>query len=180
MRTSLAFSVPFVAFALAIALPARAADDCPPGSVHKSENAFEWCEPTVCQSDSQCGGPNEVCRPVAFCMQVGTLTQDAASMGEAGQRLVVTQRCAPDKKCPGTTTCSEMGRCLSKTAAEKMGLLTASAASSSATPAGGDAKKSSCGCDVPGRATGSLAFGFAIALGLAITARRTRRSPRSR
>src|SRR5688572_33464475 len=119
MRAMRTIALPLAALVVAFALPARA-DDCPPGSKSRSENGFDWCEPTVCKDDGNCGA-NEVCRPIAFCMQVGSLAQDAATMGEAGQRLVVTQRCAPDKKCPGTTTCSEMGRCLSKTQAEKAG-----------------------------------------------------------
>ncbi len=171
-------ALPLAAILVAVAIPARA-DDCPPGSKNRSENGFEWCEPTVCETDSQCGA-NEVCRPIAFCMQVGSLAPDAATMGDAGKRLIVTQRCAPDKKCPGTTTCLELGRCLSTSAAEKMGLLNAPSASASAAPAGGEAKKSSCGCEVPGSTpTGSLASVLAIALGAAIKIRRTSRARRN-
>jgi MYXO-CTERM domain-containing protein len=176
MRLSLALS----SFAVALAITAPVfALDCPPGSIAKSEGGFDWCEPSVCQNDGQCS-PSEVCRPVALCMQVGSLQQDAATLGQAGKRLVVTQRCAPDKKCPDTTTCSEMGRCLGKATAEKMGLLNSAPAPSSSAPTGDASKKSSCGCDVPGTTNGSLAFASVIGVGLVITVRRRRRSPHSR
>ena len=177
MRSRL-LSLTLVGLSLTLAAPAAAITDCPPGSIPRSENGFDWCEPTVCQTDGQCS-PNEVCRPIALCMQVGAIAQDAATLGEAGKRLVVTQRCAPDKKCPDTTTCSDMGRCITKTAAEKMGLLNAPAASASAAP-GGEAKKSSCGCDVPGTALGSFGFVASLAAIAGVTARRMRRSRRSR
>jgi hypothetical protein len=138
---------------------AAAAEDCPPGSLYRSMEGFSWCEPTVCQADAQCA-PNEVCRSVGLCMQVGALTQDAATLGgDAGKRLVVTQRCAPDKTCPQATVCSEMGRCLSRATADKMGILTtassASPASSDKTPAAPGEKKSACGC----RAVGASVHG---------------------
>jgi hypothetical protein len=143
------------------------ASDCPPGSVFKSQDGYSWCEPTVCENDGQCN-PNEVCRPVPLCMQVGTLTADAATLGDAGKRLVVTQRCAPDKTCPQTTVCSDMSRCVSKNAADKMGLLTASSATpASGTDAGAGAAKKSCGCRAVGHrteSTGGLLFAFALSL----------------
>jgi hypothetical protein len=152
---------------------ARAQEDCPPGSVHKAQDGFTWCEPTVCENDSQCTG-GEVCRPVALCVQVGTVTK-----GDTGQRLVVTQRCAPDKKCPATTVCSDMGRCVPKAVAEKMGLTNAPAASASAAPSGTAAKKS-CGCDVPGAKAPGTSTGIAAFFACAIVAIRRRRPRRSR
>jgi hypothetical protein len=150
---------------------ARADEDCPPGSVHKAEDGFSWCEPTVCTNDGQCK-PNEVCRPVALCMQVGTLG-DAAS-DAAGKRLVVTQRCVAGelggdpKTCPQKQTCSNLNRCVAKTAAEKMGLLEVASAPSTApaSGAGGEAKRTSCGCDVVGARSGTSS---AVAVGLALS-----------
>lgn len=167
-----------VAFAALTVAPslALAEDDCPAGSVHKSQEGFTWCEPTVCQNDGQCA-PSEVCRPVGLCVQVGKLTADAATLGEAGQRLVATQRCAPDKTCPDTTVCSDMSRCVSKVDADKMGLLAAPTSSAAPTSAG-EAKKS-CGCHVPGaggRTAGALAAA-ALALVIARGRRRARRRP---
>ncbi|MCW5838156.1 MAG: hypothetical protein KIS78_37540 [Labilithrix sp.] len=159
---------------------ARAEDDCPPGSVHKTEDGFTWCEPTVCTNDGQCK-PNEVCRPVSLCLQVGALA-DAASE-DAGQRLVVTQRCVagrvPDepKSCPQKQTCSEMSRCVTKAAAEKMGLLATSAPSAPADAGGAEAKKSSCGCDVVGGRT-PRAEALAGACAIALLAARRRRGAR--
>lgn len=154
----------------------RAADDCPPGSVHKTEDGFTWCEPTVCTNDGQCK-PNEVCRPVSLCLQVGALGGSASE--DAGQRLVVTQRCVagrvPDepKSCPQKQTCSEMSRCVTKADAEKMGLLTASAPAQ-ADAGGAETKKSSCGCDAVGARTTSVGAP-AGACALAILAMRRRR-----
>ena len=159
-----------------LATSARA-DDCPPGSVFRSEDGYTWCEPTVCENDGQCK-TTEVCRPVPLCMQVGTLSADAAVLGDAGKRLVVTQACAPDKSCPQTTVCSDMTRCLPRTAAERMGLLTTSAPSAApATGAAGE-KKSSCGCDVVGGG-GPAPLG-AAALALALAGSIARRRPSSR
>lgn len=152
--------------------PAHAADDCPPGSVYKSQDGYTWCEPTVCENDGQCK-PNEVCRPVPLCMQVGTLSAGAPTLGDAGKRLVVTQRCAPDKTCPQTTVCSDMSRCLAKTDADKMGLLTSSSASPASSVATG-AEKKSCGCHAVGSKTsnaGVLALAFAASM---LAARRRR------
>ena len=153
---------------------AHAEDDCPPGAVHKTQEGFSFCEPTVCTNDGQCN-PNEVCRKVGLCMEVGTLA-DAATE-DAGKRLVVTQRCAPDKTCPQKQTCSDLTRCVSKSDAQKMGILHLEAAPS-ATAAPGSAalpKKSACDCNVVGPSQGGA--GAAVgALGALVIAARRRRS----
>ena len=153
---------------------ARAEDDCPPGSVHKTQEGFTFCEPTVCTNDGQCN-PHEVCRKVGLCMEVGTLA-DAADV-DAGKRLVVTQRCAPDKTCPQKQTCSDLTRCVSKSDAQKMGILHLEAAPS-ATAAPGSAvepKKSACDCNVaaPSR---SGAGAVVAGLGVVVLGMRRRRS----
>ncbi len=155
---------------------ARALDDCPPGSSARSENGFTWCEPSVCANDGSCR-PDEVCRPVALCVQVGTVNPSGAAVGQdAGAKLVATGRCGPDKKCPDTTVCSDLGRCLAKTTADKMGILApaSSAAPASSSAAGSGGK--SCGCSVPG-AGGALGSGLGAfgALGLLATIRLRRR-----
>jgi MYXO-CTERM domain-containing protein len=132
--------------------PARALDDCPPGSSPRSDNGFTWCEPSVCANDGNCR-PDEVCRKVALCMQVGTV--DPAG-------------------------CSDLGRCLAKTTADKMGLLAAPGASAApaSSAAAGTAGAKTCGCSVPGAEAGAPAarWGGLAALGLlaAITFRRRR------
>ena len=153
---------------------AHAEDDCPPGSVHKTQEGFSFCEPTVCTNDGQCN-PNEVCRKVGLCMEVGTLA-DAATE-DAGKRLVVTQRCAPDKTCPQKQTCSDLSRCVSKADAQKMGILHLEAAPS-ATAAPGSAvepKKSACDCNVVGPSPGG-AGAVVAALGALVVAAGRRRS----
>lgn len=156
------------------------ADDCPAGSKSKSEGGFTWCEPSVCMNDGNCS-PSEVCRPVPLCVEVGKLGEQN-SVKDAAQKLVATQRCAPDETCPSTQTCSKMSRCVSKAEAEKMGMATAPGASASAAPpAGGEAKKSSCGCIVVGeRARGADGAALAgLVLGLAaIGSRRIHRARR--
>jgi hypothetical protein len=179
MRTRLLVSG---AAALVLVASAARADDCPPGSVFKSQEGFSWCEPTVCTNDGQCS-PAEVCRPVPLCMQVGTVQSDAAALGDASKRLVVTQRCAPDKTCPQTTICSDLGRCVSKAAAEKMGILGAAPSAAPAPGGGGTtANKSACGCDVPGSTPGgsrALAL-LGASVAVSVLARAARRAPRPR
>lgn len=165
--------------ALSLSTATAFAADCPPGSLSRSQDGYSFCEPTVCQNDGQCN-PEEVCRPVALCMQIGTLDVDAATLGgAAAKRLVVTQPCAPDKSCPQTTTCSDMGRCLSKATAEKLGILTRNDAR--ALPPGEPAKKS-CGCGVVGadRASGGFLAVLAGVVGATIRAARGRRAPSRR
>lgn len=159
--------------ALLLASTARANDDCPAGSVHKTEDGFSWCQPTICQNDGQCTA-NEVCRPIPLCMEVGELA-DAGSKSDAGKRLVVTQRCAPDKTCPQRQTCSDLGRCISKATAEKMGILTVAPAASALTNS--EPAKKSCGCHAVGSEsnaghTGALGLGVALAALLASRRRR--------
>ena len=156
--------------ALLLASPAHAEGDCPPGSVQKSSDGFAWCEPTVCTNDGQCT-PNEVCRPIPLCMQVGTLGNDPTADG--GQRLLVTQRCAPDKTCPQKQTCSDMSRCVTRAAAEKMGELEAASASPQA--ASGEPKKSACGCDLIGAGARGPGAPAALALAVSFVACRRRR-----
>jgi hypothetical protein len=172
MRERRSLIVKLVATSLLLTSAAHANDDCPPGSVHKSQDGFTWCEPTVCNDDGQCN-PNEVCRPVGLCMEVGTLSSNPNADG--GKRLVVTQRCAPDKRCPQKQTCSEMGRCVTRTAAEKMGLLVTASPAPSA-EAGGTAKKSSCGCDVVGSSHESAGVFALIGSLVVFVARRRRHS----
>jgi len=159
---------------------ASAEQDCLPGSRQKTEGKFTWCEPALCVTDAQCSG-GEVCKPVPLCIEIGNVSPDAGKGDAGGQRLAVTQTCAPDKTCPQNQTCSLLNKCLSTTAADKMGLLsTAPSASGSAATlgGGGDAKKSSCGCDVPGMRTGGFLGALALTIGFAaITAVRTRRLP---
>jgi hypothetical protein len=156
-----------VATVLFIARPAQALD-CPPGSTARSHDGYDWCEPSICENDSQCM-PN-VCRPVALCIQVGALTSDAAALSGAGKRLVATQRCAPDKSCPQTTVCSEKGRCVSKVDAERMLSLKPAA---SAAPGPATETKSKCGCEAVGVATGAQG-GIAAAALAVVTWRRAR------
>lgn len=144
----------------------EAPTDCPPGSTGKASGAFAWCEPSVCLHDGNCT-PGEVCRPVALCVEVGTLA-DAGAAGE--ERLAATQRCGPGGACPSSQTCSTKGRCLSKLAAQKLGLLDEAPKPAAAPSADAAAPKSSaCGCDVVGRgpdpwaALGLVALGFAAA-----------------
>lgn len=188
MRSPLArfalLAVASVACALLATTSARA-DDCPPGSIYRTQDGYSFCEATICENDGHCNPTTEVCRPIALCLQVGTLDPKKTTLtGDAGQRLVVTQRCAPDKTCPQTTICSDKGRCVAKTVAEKMGILdTPSAASSASAGANGagpaPSGKKSCGCHAvgadgqgsPAVGTGGLLAGVAIA----ITASRRRR-----
>lgn len=165
--------------ALLVAAPRAAAasveppTDCPPGSTGKASGTFGWCEPSVCLHDANCT-PGEVCRPVPLCVEVGTLA-DAGAAGE--QRLAATQRCGPGGACPSSQTCSIKDRCLSKLAAQKLGLLDAPApASAPSAPSAEPPKKSACGCEVVGRGPEPwLALGL-VTLGLAATAaRRSRR-----
>lgn len=158
-----------------LALALEAPTDCPPGSVGKVSGAFAFCEPSVCIHDGNCA-PGEVCRNVPLCVEVGTLA-DSGQKGE--DRLMATQRCGAGGSCPSSQTCSTKDRCLSKEKAQKLGLLEtpAAAASSSSAASAPEAKKSSCGCDVPGATTeGRAPFQLALvgaAIG-AVLARRRR------
>lgn len=146
--------------------------DCPPGSVGKDESGFQWCEPTVCMADADCGDPSKVCRPMALCVEVGTL---AAEAGAGPKRLVVRSQCAPsDKKCPSQTTCLEGNRCMATADAQRMGILV-----DAGTPAEAP-RKSVCGCSTPGAKTESYGALGALALGaVAFLRRRQRRANRS-
>jgi hypothetical protein len=121
---------------------ASAADtfvECPPGSTKKEEGTYSWCQPTVCENDTQCT-PN-VCRSAGLCMQVGSLNKPGEPDG--GARLIATQICQEDKQCPTQQTCSVMKRCVTQAQADKM------AANTPATTTEAP-KKSSCGCSVIG------------------------------
>jgi hypothetical protein len=161
---------------LTLAGTARADEECPLGSVSKSESGETWCEPTVCDDTAPCPS-GLMCRPVALCVEIGTLPQAPGTKSDAGQRLLVRQRCGADKSCPQRTTCSDKGRCITREQADRAGLLTAAAASSatSSTTTPAAAPKKSCGCDVPGSSgngvpTSALAFVAAVV----VVARRRR------
>ena len=155
------------------------ADDCPAGSKLKTEGGFSWCEPSVCLNDGNCS-PSEVCRPVPLCVEVGKLepgTPRSPRSEDAAQKLVATQRCAPDETCPSTQTCSKMSRCVSKAQAEKMGMALpppGATASHEAEP-----KKSACGCSVVGSPGGDvMAFAGLALAAAAIGSRRIHRGRR--
>lgn len=114
--------------------------DCPPGSSKKEEGSYSWCQPTVCENDTQC--TPDVCRPVGLCMQVGSLNKPGEPDG--GARLIATQICQEDKQCPTQQTCSLMKRCVSKAQADKL-----ADGAPAETPAEAP-KKSSCGCEAVG------------------------------
>lgn len=165
-----------VTSALVLGSPlAHADEECPLGSVMKSDNGQTWCEPTVCEADSQCP-TGSLCRPVSLCVEVGVLEQRPGVNDDAGQKLMVRQRCGADKSCPQRTTCSEKSRCITRAQADKAGLLTpAGAASATAgTPATPEAPKKSCGCSVPGTAGGEHAGAVLALLGLVTVAARRR------
>jgi MYXO-CTERM domain-containing protein len=151
--------------------------DCPPGSAMKTEGTFSWCNPSVCNDDSGCL-PNEVCRPMALCVQIGVMSGDGGAVATNKEsRLIATTRCGPDKTCPSTTTCSDKSRCIDKQKADKMGILAAApAASASSGSAPSDAKKSSCGCSTIGDRTSSGAALLAFALGAAAIRARRRKT----
>jgi MYXO-CTERM domain-containing protein len=164
---------------LTVAAPSPAAGDCPPGSVFRSQDGYTFCEATVCLNDGQCT-TDEVCRPVPLCLQVGTLTPDAATLGDAGKRLVATQQCAPDQSCPQSTVCSALSRCVRKAVAERMGLLAAANPAGSAPTGTNDAPpaKKSCGCRVVGTPPPGRTWEGAFALGIAALAVLRRRRAR--
>lgn len=174
-------SASVLAGALLVPSLANADEECPLGSVMKSDKGQTWCEPTVCEVDDQCPTAS-LCRPVALCVEVGVLEQSAATKDDAGQKLMVRQRCGADKSCPQRTTCSEKRRCITRAQADKAGMLTPAAASSvSPSPAGSEAPKKACGCHVPGTAGGELGGAALAMLGVvAIGARRRKRSHAAR
>jgi MYXO-CTERM domain-containing protein len=176
--------VSMVASALLLAPSlAHADDECPLGSVLRTENAQTWCEPTVCDVDSQCP-TGSLCRPVPLCVEVGVLEPGAApaaaaAKDDAGPKLMVRQRCGADKSCPQRTTCSEKSRCITRAQAERAGLLTAGAASGAAstgttgTSSAGEPAKKSCGCRAAGSRGGERDATALVLLGMiAIVARR--------
>ena len=159
---------------MAVAGAARAEDPCPLGSTEKTEGGFTWCEPSVCDADSQCA-TGSICRAVPLCVEVGAL--DASKGDAGGARLLVRQRCGANKSCPQNTTCSEKSRCITRAQADKAGLAAASpnaAAAPSATAAPGDPPKKACGCDVPGTRGGELAGSVLAMLGLVVIGARRR------
>jgi hypothetical protein len=169
-------------FVLASAGSARAAgEDCPPGSVWKTNESYGWCEPTVCQNDGQCE-QSEVCRPIPLCLLVGKEDPDAAMLGKAKQRLEATAPCAADRTCPQNSVCSVLARCVARIKADKMGLLAVPNASASAATAATDvpAKKSACGCHAVGAPTAPAgALGWGLAAVAALSRRRARAGRRA-
>jgi MYXO-CTERM domain-containing protein len=172
-------SLAVVAAAMFCGSAARADDECPLGSVQKTESGQTWCEPTVCEIDNQCP-TGSVCRPVALCLEIGALATSPGSK-DAGQKVLVRQRCGANKSCPQNTTCSEKSRCITRAQADKAGLAVAAGAGS-ATPVGSggaaapaDAPKKACGCHAVGSSSGDLGGGALALVGaIAIAARRRR------
>lgn len=164
-------SLSIVSVGLAFVLASRTAlaaqpDDCPPGSVGKDEGGFQWCEPTVCVLDADCGS-GRVCRSMPFCVEIGNVAD-----GGAGKRLVVHNRCGANNACPPQTTCLEGKRCIDTNAADRMGILVEDAGA----PAEPSPKKSICGCSVPGVATTDGAWLAVAAVVGASVLRRKRRA----
>jgi hypothetical protein len=156
-------AAPLLAFATLVTVSSLAVaqeENCPPGSSHKTESGLSWCEPSVCEADTNCP-TGEVCREVPLCVEIGTMT------GDAGKRLMVRQRCGVDKACPQTTTCSDMKRCVSRAEADKM-------APPDAPPAAPPAKKS-CGCHVPGAPTTGFEGAALAAVAIAVAGARSLR-----
>lgn len=158
---------------------ARADEECPLGSVSKSEGSETWCEPTVCDDTAPCPG-GMLCRPISLCVEIGVLPQAPGSKSDAGQRLLVRQRCGADKSCPQRTTCSDKGRCITRAQAERANLLTLPGTQASASAGGfgtdAPATKKACGCSVPGRSTTDLGgAAFALLLTASIATRRRSR-----
>lgn len=169
-----------LAVAVSVSGVARADDECPLGSVQKSERGETWCEPTVCDNLTNCP-TGSLCRPVALCVEIGTLTEPPGTKSDAGQRLLVRQRCGADKSCPQRTTCSEKTRCITRAQAERAHLVSvpggggsaASAAPAASAASPSSAPKKACGCDVPGSSGGGLGAGALALLGIvAVIARR--------
>lgn len=172
LRLRVALSIGLSASLFAIAGGARAEDDCPLGSSQKTESGETWCEPSVCDTDTNCP-TGMICRGVPLCVEIGVL--DVKKDG--GQKLLARQRCGADKACPQKTTCSEKSRCITRAQADKAGLTSASGPSSAAPPATSDAPaKKACGCHAPGSAGGGPLGGALAVLGaLVIGARRRAR-----
>jgi hypothetical protein len=168
MRLVLA-SVSAIAMTL-VTVSAFAEIDCPVGTKKKSEGPNDWCEPTVCLTDAQCGA-GEVCKTVPLCVEIGTL-KGTTEHADGGQRLMARQRCGPDRSCPASTSCLDGNRCISTSDADKMGLLAPAPSASPSAPAASGKK---CGCRLvgaPSPARGALFAAAAVAL--AIGARRRR------
>jgi len=159
---------------------AQAQEDCPAGSVQKNESGQTWCEPTVCETDTNCP-TGSICRPVPLCVEIGVLDPKPGEKApaEAGMKLLVRQRCGTGNSCPQKTTCSDKTRCITRAQAEKAGLLAPVVVPSgtNALPANpAEPPKKACGCHTPGTRGGALG-GVALAMlgALAIGARRRSR-----
>ncbi|MDB4938260.1 MAG: hypothetical protein JWP87_5232 [Labilithrix sp.] len=180
----LLLSVVTVAVAgVVVAREARAQEECPLGSTQKSENGQTWCEPTVCETDTNCP-TGSICRPVPLCVEIGALDQAPGTKTDAGQRLLVRQRCGAGKSCPQRTTCSEKSRCITRAQADKAGLLTPSAAASNGAGTAPkdetEAPKKACGCSIPGAARVDLAGAALAMLGAVVVVGRRRTRTRRR
>jgi MYXO-CTERM domain-containing protein len=171
MASTLVFASAFLA---TTERSAHADDDCPIGSVQKKESGETWCEPTVCDTDTNCA-TGLICRPIPLCVEIGVLDPKATGeKAEAGTKLLVRQRCGEGKSCPQQTTCSEKGRCITLAQADRAGLNgPATAPAKDAPPA-----KKSCGCDVVGTRGGEN-IGAALALLGVIVIGSRRRARRS-
>lgn len=167
----MARTLPALSLALSLSFVASSAlaqqETCPPGSTWKSQGGAGWCEPSVCAADMDCKS-GEVCKPIPLCVEIGK-TDPGTDAGV----LMARQKCGENKSCPSGTVCSDKGRCLSKDAAEKLGLLGATGKADGSTSA---PPKKACGCKTPGVPTGNTAA-VLVALGLAacVARRRIRR-----
>ena len=176
---SLSLSLAVAVGAMLCCSAARADDECPLGSVQKSESGQTWCEPTICEIDNQCP-TGSVCRPVALCLEIGALASSPGSR-DAGQKVLVRQRCGANKSCPQNTTCSDKSRCITRAQADKAGLAvapgTTAPAGSGGAAAPADAPKKACGCQVVGSSgvdLGACALAFLGVIAIAARRRRQR------
>ena len=168
-----------------VSLTARTAyadDECPLGSLQKSESGETWCEPSVCDGTAPCQN-GLLCRPVPLCVEIGVLPQAPGTKSDAGQRLLARQRCGADKSCPQRTTCSDKSRCITRAEADRANLLAVPGAAASASAGPGtsaagattDAPKKACGCELVGRSTNDLGAAALALLGVVAVAARRRR-----
>ncbi|AKT43057.1 uncharacterized protein CMC5_072840 [Chondromyces crocatus] len=162
--------------------------DCPAGAVGRTSHRGPSCQPTTCETDTDCQqvksswlgatGPALVCREQGLCVERRTPSSQSPYHRHPPREqelLVAVSTCGSASSCPASATCEVAKRCVPVETEKDAGTGADGGSAEEGRPAAGGSK--GCGCAVvpAGEGVAAVAAGLVVSGWMVLRRRRAGR-----